>query len=98
MKLPDNLRRAGWGECPSDEVRQAWEAQGGRWQVLTRVGVLPPDFTFPRVIHPGRNIIPERFGIVLFRPVHPSTWDYDARGWGEDMTPTEPGWYWWRDP
>lgn len=85
--LTEAMMRAGWRECPSDEVMRAWEEKGGRWQVWSTASeipgaVLPNDWAVASV----------RVG--AWRPVNPQTWDYDPRGWGK-VVPTEPG-LWWR--
>ena len=85
--ITEAMFRAGWRECPSDEVRRAWEAKGGRWQVWDTSHSINKPFG----IRDEKDTGYERH---YWRPVHPSTWDYDCRGW-QDAVPTEPG-LWWR--
>lgn len=90
--ITEAMRRAGWRECPSDDVADDWEARDGRWQQTFDPAQKADEELVPVVIRKGEPLCP----IALTRPVSPLTWDYDARGWGESLTPTEPGWYWWR--
>lgn len=84
--LTETMRRAGWRECPSDEVRRAWEAKGGRWQLWDRT--CPPYIA-------DRN--EPRWTSGSWRPVNPQTWDYDPRGWGVVVGPESNQWgeWWW---
>lgn len=92
--LTDQMRKAGWRECPSDEVRKAWVAKGGAWTYLQRLhdgGLSPIGWHNP---DPKYTIMDcNRAG--LWRPVSSQTWDYDPRGWGA-VVPTKQG-LWWRD-
>ena len=82
--ITPEMRASGWRECPPDPARRDWDAKGGRWQSwYVRSG------STPVVV-----VDPEGHRSALWRPVHPSTWDYDCRGWGVAV-PTESG-YWWR--
>lgn len=89
--ITPEMKAAGWRECPTDEVRKAWEAKGGRWQItpikpVVLVGVAP--------LHLASGHIPMAGVVFAWRPVHPSTWNYCPQGWGSAV-PTEPG-SWWR--
>lgn len=95
--LTEAMRRAGWRECPSDEVRRAWEEKGGRWHISwlgdgsDNIGPGSP-VAWP----PFHNVEDSRIGqFSMWRPVNPQTWNVDWRGWGV-VVPTDPG-LWWRD-
>lgn len=91
--ITEAMRLAGWRECPDDATWKDWEAKGGRWQARLKVNDEP--FIVTRGFDVTSHLPITVRDIPAFRPVHPSTWDYDPRGWGA-VVPTEPG-LWWRD-
>lgn len=105
--LTESMRRAGWRECPSDEVRRAWEEKGGRWQAVWNDGGEGGDHSnpwtarslsmMPTVANRPRGTLPMCMEFGIWRPVSTQTWDYDPRGWGDVVGPESKQWgeWWW---
>lgn len=92
--INEAMKRAGWRAMPSDKVLAAHEARGGEWMILVKGGTSGPI----RAIR-GYRRKDYRPEVVagLWMPIHPERgWLFDPCGWGESLTPTEPGFYWWR--
>jgi len=101
--MNDAMKRAGWRECPSDDVRRKWEGMGGRWAISARYEHMPciGYYSKPEVVGPNASESDGALMRGLWRPVHPDHgWDHATWMWatctGESLVPTEPGWYWWR--
>lgn len=90
--LNEAMKRAGWRECPSDDVRRVWEEKGGRWQAAKGWYSLPQSWIANVDIVFLGDASASMY--MMWRPISGETWDYDPRGWGK-VVPTEPG-LWWR--
>ena len=90
MDLTPEMIDRGWRRAPSEDVRRAWEALGGQWQVAFILAGFSHVFAMPSNI---------RFAAgVIARPVHAATLsDYCPEGWGDRPMPTEPDWWWRKD-
>ena len=91
MAIADAMRRAGWRRKPSPEIYEAWKERGGEWQACDPMGRSASERRPFHVL----SLVTWGTPALVYRSVHPDRgWDYDPRGWGGDLTPTEPGWYW----
>lgn len=107
--LTESMRRSGWREltheqclrlddnqyiCRASSDRSScllnlWESKGGRW-AYTDDGTV-------KILSKGGFILARQSDGTnrLWRPVHPSTWDYAPEGW-HDNFPKDPDVMWWR--
>lgn len=80
------LRSRGWGDLPSRDMWDRWQARGGRWQWISMLsgsvstfGVNMPyawvDVARQQILDQGSTMTP------VFRPVDPAL-EYCAEGWG----------------
>lgn len=78
------MSNAIWRPAPTESVRRAWEAKGGRW--MMRQGDRVPHY--PPIQWPV-DVCNEVFtfygdpAVALWLPVSLPDWQYDPRGWGD---------------
>lgn len=82
VKITEEMRQAGWGNCPHAKMRESWEELGGEWQIIDADGRA---CLAPKNWSDGWSAV--HASTVPWRPVQTRTWDYDSMGWGKSMTP-----------
>ena len=94
--MDDEMTRAGWRPLPAEPIKTKLESMGLCWQ---RLDDDSPCIVDPRILYAHWSRLNDIFARP-WRPIDPLTWTHAAWMWaeltGDDMTPTEPGWYWWR--